>query len=232
MKHADLLARLAGTHVVDDAGLPLRVYRGEKAAPAPGHEGMHTLLPSLSFASARIASAYSWADIGEDAWCRAEPSAADAPRVYPVYLDMKNPAFNQPNDPFLEYTDLVRVLGEDLAMHFMVQHEQLAMQTGAWEELSDELGCSSIAQVANKDRARLNELYIQLYPLLDDPDFIGVLRQAGYDGAIYTGSGVGLREVEYRVFDESSVIYAFSVEPAPAPAIIRERVVEETCFSI
>lgn len=47
----------------------------------------------------------------------------------------------------------------------------------------------------------LKTLYVQIYPLLDDPRVIDLMRTSGFDGAIYAGTGAFPDEPEYRVFD-------------------------------
>ncbi|MHD0644858.1 hypothetical protein ACYPKM_04475 [Pseudomonas aeruginosa] len=167
-----------------------------------------------------MANAYAWENGSADDWERVELGRKDAPRVYPVYLDMKKPAFNQPKDPFVEF--------KDLAIHFMVKHRDWAMQTSAWESISDELWVEDIDEVASKDKSRFYDLYTQLYLLLDDPEFIAHLIEAGFDGAIHAGSGASMEVPEYRVFDEGAVIYALSVEPEQAPAPRKKRALESS----
>lgn len=46
---------------------------------------------------------------------------------------------------------------------------------------------------------------VQLWRLFDDCEFIDLISQLGYDGAIYMGSGAGAGTLEYRVLSESQV---------------------------
>lgn len=57
------------------------------------------------------------------------------------------------------------------------------------------------AELLEKIPAALSQLYIQAYPLLDDPDFVALAEKNGFDGAVHAGSGVGFGSVEYRIFD-------------------------------
>lgn len=52
---------------------------------------------------------------------------------------------------------------------------------------------------------RLDELYFEAYPMLDDQGLVRLFKAAGFDGAIYMGSGETFDEVEYRVFDQSQI---------------------------
>lgn len=194
---------LRHTCVKDEQGQPLRVYRGEHGLLDPAGPGLQTLIGSLSFGTARAASRY--AESPNDN--RVTPQAA---RVYPAYLVIKNPIINDPHEAFMEFSHLQSKIGLDLATEFFLKNAQWVEHTDNWGNIASDGGFSDVKEFHDKCPERMPELYTQLWPLLDDPAFIKVMKAKGFDGAIYQGSGETLDEAEYRVFDSSSVIYALS----------------------
>lgn len=202
---------LKNTVVKDAAGAPLMVYRGEYGALDDTNTGVKTLLGSVSFGDSETASVYAM-----------DPNDSNqvvvAPRVYPAYLIINNPFINDAGDPFIDFGYLEARLGRSVADRFFLKHANHAENTNNWnEEVDPEGEFGSIAALHREQPERMNELYMTLYPLLDDPEFITVLKDKGYDGAVYCGSGLNSSEDEYRVFDPSSIIYAISGEISPKP---------------
>lgn len=201
-----LAVLLKNTVVRDGQGAPLKVYRGEHSALAAGDSGVKTLLGSVSFGDPKTASSYA-----------IEPNnsnhTAEAPRVYPAYLIINKPFLNDPGDPFVDFGYVEKRLGKEVADRFFLKHASFAENTNNWQdEINPDCKWGSIAEFHKAHPERMNELYMELYPLLDDPDFIALLREKGYDGAIYCGSGENGVEDEFRVFDSTSIIYALSRE--------------------
>lgn len=202
---------LKDTVVKDKQGAPLRVYRGEHSDLDGGDSGVKTLLGSISFGDSVTASTYA---------CEPNNSTlrAELPRIYPAYLIIKKPFFNDCGDPFVDFSHLENHLGKGLADHFFLKHASAAENTNNWQdEINPDSEWGSIAEFYADHPERMNELYMELYHLLDDPEFIAVLKSKGYDGAVYNGSGVNGSEDEYRVFDKSSIIYALSGEIETKP---------------
>ena len=202
---------LKNTVVKDKQGAPLKVYRGEHSPLDTSDTGVKTLLGSLSFGDAQTASTYA---------CEPNNSThtADSPRIYGAYLIMNNPFFNDGGDPFIDFSHVEARLGKQLADHFFLKHAASAENTNNWqEEIDPDNEWGSIAEFHKHHPERMNELYMELYYLLDDPEFVNILKEKGFDGAIYSGSGANGGEDEFRVFDKTSIIYAISREIEPKP---------------
>lgn len=206
---------LKDTLVKDSSGQPLRVFRGEHGETEGISTGIKTLLGSISFGSHETATNY--AESANQADLKAE-----SPVIYPAYLIIKNPFVHVTDDPFIDFSYLEARLGRDTAVEFFLKNEDMVTNTNNWQDEingnHDWLGLEDFYQAHPE---RMNELYTELFPLLDDPEFIKILRDKGYDGAIYGGSGDNALESEYRVFDKSSIIYAVSREVAPKPRLNR-----------
>lgn len=202
---AQMSILLKHTCAKDDNGLPIRVFRGEHGALDPARSGLQTLLGSLSFGTARAASHYAQNPNN----LKVKP---EAPRVYPAYLVIKNPIINDPHEAFMEFSHLQSKIGFDLATEFFLKNAHWIEHTDNWGNIASEGGFSDVREFHENCPERMSELYTQLWPLLDDPAFIKILKDKGFDGAIYQGSGETLDEPEYRVFDPCSVIYSISHE--------------------
>jgi hypothetical protein len=202
---------LKQTVVRDKAGAPLRVYRGEYGLVSGGSPVMETQLGSYSFGDPETASVYAL-----------EPNNAndriESPRIYPVYLIINKPFFNDPGDSFVDFDHLEERLGRDVAVEFFLRYAAKIEMTNNWqEEINPDSEWGSVRSFFESHPERMSELYMELFPLLDDPDFVAILRSKGFDGAVYCGSGVNAVEDEYRVFDRSGIIYALSQEMEPRP---------------
>lgn len=194
---------LKHTCAKDDKGLPIRVFRGEHGSIDPARSGLQTLIGSLSFGTARAASHYAQKPNDD----RLTPQAS---RVYPAYLVIKNPIINDPHEAFMEFSHLQSKIGLNLAAEFFLKNAHWIEHTDNWANIASNGGFSNVKEFHENCPDRMSELYTQLWPLLDDPAFIKILKEKGFDGAIYQGSGDTSDEAEYRVFDPSSVIYAIS----------------------
>jgi len=202
---------LRNTAVKDSAGVPLVVYRGEHGTQDGSNQGLQTLLGSLSFGSAKGASMY--AEHPNDS-----NVIAQSPRVYPAYLIINKPFVVDADDPFVDFSHLEKHLGSDVAIEYFTKFAGHAENTNNWaDEINGTNQFSGVAEFLKIHPERGGELYANLWPFLDDQDFIALLKAKGFDGAIYAGSGETMLEAEYRVFDEHSVIYALTKEMTPKP---------------
>lgn len=199
---------LRNTVVKHSNGSPLIVYRGEHGEVDESKPGFQSKLGSLSFGTAEGASGYALNPNDHRV-------SSEAPRVYPVYLIMNKPFIANEHDPFLQFSDTEKILGRDAAIHFFTKFSGYAEYTNAWCEIADEGGFDSVEQFLKLHPERGHELYANLWPFLDDKEFIDALKAKGFDGAIYAGSGATMRQPEYRVFDESSVIYVLTKDMSP-----------------
>jgi hypothetical protein len=180
--------------VVDSAGRLTPVYRGQHG---PAEHCGETVLASLSFSSARAASIYA-----------GDPNdrrhVVQAPKVFPVYLDMRNPFVDCADDPFLDFDVYAGIFGVAEAQRLAVKFKDQVHNTNAWEDVSADF--KSVEVLIERQPDLLMQLCILLYPVLDDSEEVSHLRARGFDGAIHAGSGWGsAEEVEYRVFSMDQV---------------------------
>jgi hypothetical protein len=94
------------SRVVDEAGKPLVVYRGEHGAVP--ESGFQTRLPSLSFGDANAANTYAMSP-------NYHLDTVQAPRVTPGHLKIENPIIENRDDPFVDLSHLESKLGADEA---------------------------------------------------------------------------------------------------------------------
>lgn len=180
-----------GSHVVDGAGQPLVVYRGEHGDHAGA--SFHTRLGSLSFGTQNAANSYALSpnDRNDD------PVAS---RVYPCYLAIKNPAINDPDDPFIDLSTISKLVGRDKARIVAIDLADYITHTNNWQEdvnADDKYTTPVEAFDAGED------LYLNAYPVFDDPEYVAWFEAAGFDGAIHGGTGETACEPEYKIFDAS-----------------------------
>lgn len=135
---------------------------------------------------------------------RTHQDVVTCPVLMHCELVIDNSLTGEVHDPFIEFVDLEKKVGTAVATRLMLRHADHAMSTSAWDELFSE-HYSSLQALVEEQPEQLKELYLQVWPLLDDPDSVADLQQAGIDGAAYRGSGVSMNAVEYRVFDLSQV---------------------------
>jgi len=181
--------------VVDEHGHLLPVFRGQHGL---GEKWDETQLGSLSFGTAAAASHYAL-------YPNNSRLTAQAPKVFPVYLNVRNPFINCPDDPFMDLSHYAAVFGFEETCRIAVKFKDYVYHTNAWEEVSESAGVDSVEALIEQRPALLGELIIELYALLDDVDEVARLRTKGFDGAIHGGSGETAMEPEYRVFSTYQV---------------------------
>jgi hypothetical protein len=185
----------AQSKVVDESGNLVPVFRGQHGAQ--DHWG-ETLLGSLSFGSAAGASRYATSP-------NVITMVVQAPKVFPVYLNIENPFVDCPDDPFMDLSRYNQLFGLEETLRIAVKFKNHVEYTNAWLELSEEHGYDTVEAMVAGNPELLLELYFEVYALLDDPAEVALLRAAGFDGAIHGGSGETALEAEYRVFSEDQV---------------------------
>lgn len=194
-KHAANLPWGARSKVVDADGHLIAVFRGQHGAQ--DHWG-ETLLGSLSFGSAEGASAYATSP-------NVTTMVVQAPKVFPVHLNIEKPFVDTPDDPFMDLSFYNELFGLEETRRIAVKFKDYVEHTNAWLETSEEHGFDSVVDMAESRPDLLLALCFEVYALLDDPAEVALLRAAGYDGAIHGGSGETAMEPEYRVFSEDQV---------------------------
>lgn len=179
----------------DAQGDPIVVYRGEHSADG---QWLRTRLPGLTFSTASVANIYAQEpnDLGD-------LDGEMAPRIMAAHLVMKRPFVNTPGDPFIELSDVVAALGQDKALKIALDNAEVIQETSAWLD-ADDVG-DSVEQFLARNPSEVTRFYVDAYRLLDDPQVVQWLIDAGYDGAIHCGNGAGAHEPEYRVFSPEQV---------------------------
>lgn len=184
----------AGSVTIDSYGRPMVVYRGEYGeldrVPV-----LSTRLGSLSFGDRETALSYAHHP-------NRAGDALPCPRVHAAYLAIRTPIVNQPDDPFIELTTLGTVLGRDNAVRIATKFAMWVMQTSPWA--NGEIRARSVEEFLDADPRGLERLYVQAFPLFDDPEEVARLKDAGFDGAIYGGAGANAGEIGYRLFDATA----------------------------
>lgn len=192
------------SRAINPDGTPAMLYRGECGSQAES-EHLQSRLNSVSFTEDRdAASVYAMSPNDRRLGCGAE-----APRVMPVYLRIKNPIIENRNDPFVEMSRLMDKLGCREAERIAIKFSNDIRYTGNWDEnYASEFDC--VAQLLKEKPEELENLYFAAHKFLDDPIEVERLKRAAFDGAIHIGSGETAISLEYRVFGSCQVRSALS----------------------
>lgn len=178
------------------SALRLEAFRGQH-----GSAHMQSRLASFSFVDSAAVAAFYALNPND----RLSVEGDGCPTLMRCELVIENPLTRDGQDPFIEFTDLQAKVGTEVATRLMLRHADYTMATSAWEEeFAERYG--SLQALVDDDPRQLNELYLQVWPLLDHPDSVADLKAAGIDGAVYRGSGMSMNAVEYRVFESSQVL--------------------------
>ncbi len=187
-------------------------YRGEHGKPEEGTL-FQSRLASLSFGSQSAARQYALSPNMKD-------DIVDTPRIIKATLVINNPVMNDPDDPFLELGPLLNSLGREKVL--TLAQEQIAhlSNTDNWHEMLETHGLNNrspeeaLAQLSQlPDDEGLGQLYLDAYPVFDNPKYINWFKAAGYDGVVQGGNGETALEPEYKIFsaDQAKIL---SIEPA------------------
>ena len=185
--------------VVDKAGEPLVVYRGEHG---PGTEDLESRGGAISFGTAQGASKYAMSP-------NDSKDTPVAPRVTPVYLSIEKPVMNDPDDPFIDFATIEKILGREQAEAIALELWEEIRNTNNWEDNFAEQYSGGfdkfnpIYDVLAKEPERLGELYVNAFWVFDRPEWVELFKAKGYDGAVHGGSGETALEPEYKIFDKS-----------------------------
>ncbi len=195
--------------------MKVEVFRGEH-----GSSPLQSRLASVSFVDSAAVAAY-YAVAPND---RRDADEATTPRLLHCQVSIINPLTNAGDDAFIDYEVLEAKVGRDCAIGLMARHADHIKATSAWEEGFAEQ-YDSVEALIRAEPERLNELYLQIWPVLDDPQSVADLKQVGVDGAVYRGSGMSMNAVEYRVFSLDQIqtlatYHAPSVAALPAAAVL------------
>lgn len=170
------------------------LFRGQH-----GHrdEGLRTQLASLTFSDYEVARTY--------ALHSRQPVIC--PKIFEARIDIPKLLVNTPDDPFIDYPDLVAALGREAVESFIIDPSLQLYMTNGWERICQETNhrWATIEEVLAHAPTLLEYLPIQLYHLCDLPRVVDLMKQAGYGGALYRGSGCGMDVFEVRVFDTACI---------------------------
>jgi hypothetical protein len=217
-KKAEAFPDLSKTQAVGDDGKPLLLYRGETGVHSGNPLALQSKLGSYSFGDRRIANIYAGFDEQGRSDYQGNDYGPKEQRLYQVYLDIQNPVVNW-KDPFIEYPDLLKSVGAEVALELLIKHQDHVFNTDNWgSNIDPDEEYGDVATVALKAPDLLEEIYLDIWPILDDPLFVNEARKRGFDGAIYNGTNQNSRCQEYRVFDASQVIFALTGERAEPEA--------------
>jgi len=203
-----LAATAVGAGALSDTeeaeAMPLyRAFRGEHGALADLGEKFQTRLGALSFGDAKTANHYAMSpNVSSDVPVQ--------PRVYPSNVRIDNPVINNPEDPFLPFTDLEKATGFDHAKKVFTDLAGLN-ESEYIDDMLEEYGVDSIDQLPDD---ALRQLDVPAFEVFNDPETIQLMKANGYDGGITAGYGDNYDQVEFRPFDEGQVSPAFGEHPA------------------
>lgn len=171
------------------------VYRGQHGRQTTSI--IQTRLPSITFSNLEAAIEYA-----------TEPNDSRditlEPRVIKADLRIERPLPLNGLDCFIEAPIIFEVMGRDAGTAFLIAKEYHVYNTGNWQErFAGKFG--DVASMARQAPDLLDELYLDTYAALDDPEFVAAAAALGFDGAVHYGNGVTACELEYRVFSDTQI---------------------------
>lgn len=194
--------------------IKVTVYRGEHGTPEVG-SAFQSKLGSISFGS--IDSAKIYAKSPND-----RSDQVQAARVIKAAIEINNPIFNNELDPFVDFVLLRPVIGDEKLIEMARDLEDHLLNTDNFLCLLDDNGCQSFDELLKKAGANiLNDIYVDAYPVFDDPKYIGWFKEAGFDGAVHRGAGETMDDVEYKIFssEQARVLNVTYLDPSQRPQV-------------
>lgn len=134
-----------------------------------------------------------------------------------MFPEDQNPELNTPGDGFWSFGDIEDKFGRAVATRFALMFGPEIDASCWWE---DEFAGKyrDVPDLLAQRPEAVRELHTMAYYLLDDHEFVGILRKHGYDGAVHGGSGESFRTAEYKVLDASQVRTAVGRRGLPGDA--------------
>lgn len=129
---------------------------------------------------------------------------AEDPRVLCARLAVARPFIVQRDDPFVELSTIEEALGRQEAHRIALRFAGAIESTDYWKH-AFQGRFAGVGELIAADPDCAAGTYFEAYLLLDDIREVECLKAAGYDGAIYAGSGASAGDVEYRVFSSAQV---------------------------
>ena len=174
-------------------------YRGEITCPDTNH--LRSRTRAFYFSKIEVANRYA------DPAMTTTAGPEDTPRIYPVRISMRKPFVNQPNDPYLELSDVAARLGLLETMRIARKFAQWIEATDQWKDRVNASGYyRDVDHYLKCKDGKLSLLYFQAYPFFADTEEVGKLIDRGYDGAVHAGNGCGSEGFpEYCVFNTTQI---------------------------
>lgn len=190
-----------------------KVYRGQHGPLTASP--LQYRLPSITFAG--LDSALVYATDPND-----RRDLVRASRVVEAQLSIRNPVPTDIVSPFIDAPVVLSIMGERAGLELLVKLSGYIEGTSNWHEnFADDFG--TVSGLVNRAPQRIQELYLDAYPVLDDVAFVEAAKKAGYDGAIGYGNGVTAGAYEYRVFFEGQVRVSRVLDETEARSLLGHR---------
>lgn len=168
--------------------IKVTAFRGEHGNS--GTASFQTRLGSLSFGDLETAREYALHPNNKR-------DVVHCPRLIQADLSIQRPVMND-EDAFIEFSILIDVLGVEKATRIALDLEGWVSEISIYE-MVEEVG--TLEEFLSQYPEKLEELYVQAWPVFDNPVYVEWFMEAGYDGAAFWGAGFNAMEMEYRVFD-------------------------------
>ena len=106
-------------------------------------------------------------------------------------------------------------IGTAFMTRMAIKHDGHIENTSNWQDDAG-VGFDNVEHFLKDNPDGLSRLYMDAYPLLDDPEFVKASQEAGYDGAMHVGNGESHATLEFRVFERAQIRFAASCPEARA----------------
>lgn len=168
------------------------VYRGQYGSKS---NKIETRLPSITFSNLESAMQYAISPNNFN-------DNVINPRIILAKVTINNPVIDA-KDCFADFDLLIEKLGEEFIWKMAEKHSEQIYLTDNWQNNYGEYKTISNLKANNKNA--IYDLYMNVYALLDDNEFISKSIANGYDGAIHIGNGFTHDTLEYRAFNNNQI---------------------------
>lgn len=168
------------------------VYRGQYGSKS---NKIETRLPSITFSNLESAMQYAISPNNFN-------DNVINPRIILAKVTINNPVIDA-KDCFADFDLLIEKLGEEFIWKMAEKHSEQIYLTDNWQSNYGEYKTISNLKANNKNA--IYDLYMNVYALLDDNEFISKSIANGYDGAIHIGNGFTHDTLEYRAFNNNQI---------------------------
>lgn len=128
--------------------------------------------------------------------------------IVPVSLRITNPFFNNPNDPFVEMEQLVKLYGRDKLLELAGKYEYQLVNTDFWHDLKTKYGEQlTLKYLFMNHIVDFYCLPLEMRVLVEDVQFRTYAAEAGYDGFIYGSMAPDVGGVIYYPLNLGTIRY-------------------------